>query len=276
MNTEKIEQIKLSELIPFSDHPFKIRQDDEMVQITESIRENGVITPVLARPRESDGFELISGHRRLSACRSLGIDSMPVIIRNMTDEEAIIAMIDSNLQREHILPSEKAFAYKMKMKAQNRQGQRTDLTSCPVGTELPKEDSRRQIYRYIRLTQLIPELLQMVDEQKIAFRPAVESSYLTEQEQCCLLDSMQINDCTPSHAQAIRLKKLAQEGLLTADKIGEILSEPKPNQQEQYKFGRDDIRKYFPKGYTDKQVYDAVFKALELLKRQRERSRGTR
>lgn len=206
----------------------------------------------------------------------LGIDTMPVMVREMNDIEAVITMADSNLQRENVLPSEKAFAYKMKMDAQNRQGQRTDLTSCQAGTKLESENSKRQIYRYIRLTELIPEILQMVDENKIAFTPAVELSYLSADEQYNLLDSMQRNDCTPSHAQAIQLKKLSQDGLLTKDKINDILSELKPNQQEQYKFKRDEIRKYFPKSYSDKQVYDSVFKALELLKRQRERNRDSR
>ncbi|HZJ78050.1 MAG TPA: ParB/RepB/Spo0J family partition protein [Clostridia bacterium] len=273
---EKIQQINLSELKPFNNHPFKIRQDDEMEQITESIKEYGVITPALARPMPEAGYELISGHRRMEACKMLGIDTMPVMVREMNDIEAVITMADSNLQRENVLPSEKAFAYKMKMDAQNRQGQRTDLTSCQAGTKLESENSKRQIYRYIRLTELIPEILQMVDENKIAFTPAVELSYLSADEQYNLLDSMQRNDCTPSHAQAIQLKKLSQDGLLTKDKINDILSELKPNQQEQYKFKRDEIRKYFPKSYSDKQVYDSVFKALELLKRQRERNRDSR
>lgn len=276
MKTEKIQQINLSELKPFENHPFRIRQDDEMAQITESIREYGVITPALARPLENGKYELVSGHRRLEACKALGMDTIPVMIREMSDTEAVITMADSNLQRENILPSEKAFAYKMKMEAQNRQGQRTDLTPCQAGTKLESENSKRQIYRYIRLTELIPEILQMVDENKIAFTPAVELSYLSADEQGDLLDSMQINDCTPSHAQAIQLKKLSQDGLLTKDKMNDILSELKPNQQEQYKFKRDEIRKYFPKSYTDKQVYDDVFKALELLKRHRERNRDSR
>ena len=276
MKIEKIEQIKILDLKPFENHPFKIRQDDEMAQITESIKEYGVITPALARPMPEAGYELVSGHRRLEACKALGIDTIPVMIREMSDREAVIAMADSNLQRENVLPSERAFAYKMKMDAQNRQGQRTDLTSCQAGTKLESENSKRQIYRYIRLTNLIPDLLQMVDESKIAFTPAVELSYLSADEQCNLLDSMQLNDCTPSHAQAIQLKKLSQDGLLTKDKMNDILSELKPNQQEQYKFKRDEIRKYFPKSYTDRQVYDDVFKALELLKRHRERNRDSR
>lgn len=269
----KIEKIKLSELQSFVNHPFKIRQDDEMAQMRESIREYGILTPILARPLENSGYEVISGHRRLAICKELGVKVIPTIVREMTNEEAVIAMVDSNLQRENVLPSEKAFAYKMKLQAQNRQGQRTDLTSCQVGTRLGNEDSKRQIYRYIRLTELLPEILQMVDEKKIAFNPAVELSYLSPDEQKVLLNIMQIEDCTPSHSQAIRLKKLSHEGLLNGEQISEIIREPKPNQQDQYKFKREDIRKFFPKSYSDKQIYDAVFKALELLKKQLERGR---
>ena len=213
------------------------------------------------------GYELISGHRRLAACQVLGIETMPVIIREMSDDEAVIAMVDANLQREHILPSEKAFAYKMKLDAIKHQG----VTSRQVGekllsvTQVSKEsdDSERQIQRYIRLTYLIPELLSMVDEGKIAFNPAVEISYLDKAEQRVLLNAMELNDCTPSHAQSIRLKKLSQEGVLQDRTIYDILAEQKPNQQEQYKFKREDIRKYFPKSYTDKQVCDTVIKLLE-------------
>jgi len=241
-----------------------------MAQMRESIREYGVITPILARPIES-AYEVVSGHRRLAICKELCLETLPVVVREMTNEESVVAMVDSNLQRENVLPSEKAFAYKMKLEAENRQGQRTDLTSCQVGTKLENDDSKRQVYRYIRLTELIPEILQMVDKGKIAFNPAVEISYLTESEQRALLNIMQIEDCTPSHSQAIRLKKLSQEGKLDREQISEIISEAKPNQQEQYRFKREEIRKYFPKSYSDKQIYEAVFNALEMLKRQRER-----
>ncbi len=277
---EKVKDIPLCELHPFKDHPFKIQSNEEMKHLIESIKKFGTITPALARPLSEGGYELISGHRRLAACQVLGIETMPVIIREMTDDEAVIAMVDANLQRETILPSEKAFAYKMKLDALNHQG----ITSRQVGekllsvTQISKDnnESERQIHRYIRLTHLIPELLSMVDENKIAFNPAVELSYLSHSEQFILLDAIKQNDCTPSHAQSIRLKKLSQEGTLNRDTIFEILAEQKPNQQEQYKFKREDIRKYFPKSYTDKQVYDTVIKLLEQWQRKRERDREAR
>ena len=277
---EKVKDIPLCELHPFKDHPFKIQSNEEMKHLIESIKKFGTITPALARPLSEGGYELISGHRRLAACQVLGIETMPVIIREMTDDEAVIAMVDANLQRETILPSEKAFAYKMKLDALNHQG----ITSRQVGekllsvTQISKDnnESERQIHRYIRLTHLMPELLSMVDENKIAFNPAVELSYLSHSEQFILLDAIKQNDCTPSHAQSIRLKKLSQEGTLNRDTIFEILAEQKPNQQEQYKFKREDIRKYFPKSYTDKQVYDTVIKLLEQWQRKRERDREAR
>ena len=277
---EKIQNIPLSELRPFKNHPFKIENNEEMERMCESIKRVGAITPALARPLPEGGYELISGHRRLAACQLLGIETMPVIIREMSDDEAIITMVDANLQRESIAPSEKGFAYKMKRDALNHQGVASPqvgeklLTAEKIGYE--SGDSKNQVLRYIRLTYLIPELLSKVDDGQIAFNPAVEISYLTQSEQTVLLDAMEQNDCTPSHAQAIRLKKLSQDGLLTDKAIQDIVSEEKPNQQEQFKFKRDDIRKYFPKSYTDKQVYDEVFKALELLKRRRERSHDAR
>ena len=277
---ERVKEIPLTELHPFKDHPFKIQNDDEMKRLMESIQKFGTLTPALARPLPEGGYELISGHRRLAACQVLGIETMPVIIREMSDDEAVIAMVDANLQREHILPSEKAFAYKMKLEAIKHQG----ITSRQVGekllsvTQVSKEsdDSERQVQRYIRLTYLIPELLEMVDDGKIAFNPAVEISYLEQSEQRVLLNAMELNDCTPSHAQAIRLKKLSQEGVLQDQTIYDILAEQKPNQQEQYKFKREDIRKYFPKSYTDKQVCDTVIKLLEQWQRRRERDRDSR
>jgi len=278
---ERVKDIPLCELHPFRDHPFKIQNNEEMKHLIESIKKFGTITPALARPLPEGGYELISGHRRLAACQVLGIETMPVIIREMTDDEAVIAMVDANLQRETILPSEKAFAYKMKLDAIKHQG----VSSSQLGTRLIRSDekvaldageSRNQIQRYIRLTHLIPELLSMVDENKIAFNPAVEISYLEQSEQRVLLNAMELNDCTPSHAQAIRLKKLSQEGVLQDQTIYDILAEQKPNQQEQYKFKREDIRKYFPKSYTDKQVYDTVLKLLEQWQRKRERDREAR
>lgn len=278
---ERVKEIPLYELHPFKTHPFKIQNDDEMKRLIESIQKFGTLTPALARPLPEGGYELISGHRRLAACQVLGIETMPVIIREMSDDEAVIAMVDANLQREHILPSEKAFAYKMKLDAIKHQG----VSSSQLGTKLIRSDekvamdageSRNQVQRYIRLTYLIPELLEMVDDGKIAFNPAVEISYLDKAEQQVLLDAMEQNDCTPSHAQSIRLKKLSQEGVLQDQTIYDILAEQKPNQQEQYKFKREDIRKYFPQSYTDKQVCDTVIKLLEQWQRRRERDRDSR
>ena len=278
---ERVKEISLNELHSFRDHPFKIQNDEEMKRLIESIQKFGTLTPALARPLPEGGYELISGHRRLAACQVLDIETMPVIIREMSDDEAVIAMVDANLQREHILPSEKAFAYKMKLDAIKHQG----ISSSQVGTRLIRSDervaidageSRNQVQRYIRLTYLIPELLEMVDDGKIAFNPVVEISYLDKAEQRVLLNAMELNDCTPSHAQAIRLKKLSQEGVLQDQTIYDILAEQKPNQQEQYRFKREEIRKYFPKSYTDKQVCDTVIKLLEQWQRRRERDRDSR
>lgn len=277
---ERVKNIPLDELHPFKNHPFKILNNEEMERMIESIRKVGTITPALARPLPDGGYELISGHRRLAACQVLGIETMPVIVREMSDDEAVIAMVDANLQRETILPSEKAFAYKMKLEAIKHQG----VTSRQVGekllsvTQVSKDsnDSERQIQRYIRLTYLIPELLSMVDDNKIAFNPAVEISYLDRDEQLTLLDAINMNDCTPSHAQSIRLKKMSQDGLLTADAVYAVLSEEKPNQKEQIKLPRDELRKYFPQNYSDEQIKRDILKGLELLKRQRERNRDAR
>lgn len=277
---ERVQNIPLSELHPFKDHPFKVQNNEEMERMIESIRKVGAITPALARPLPDGGYELISGHRRLAACQVLGIETMPVIVREMSDDEAVIAMVDANLQRETILPSEKAFAYKMKLEAIKHQG----VASAQVGQKLlsveivadDAGESRNQIKRYIRLTYLIPELLSMVDENKIAFNPAVEISYLDKSEQRVLLDAMELNDRTPSHAQSIRLKKLSQQGVLDDQMIYAVMSEEKPNQQEQIKFKREDLKKYFPAGYTDEQMRRDIIKGLELLKRQRERNRAAR
>ena len=277
---ERVQNIPLSELHPFKDHPFKVQNNEEMERMIESIRKVGAITPALARPSPDGGYELISGHRRLAACQVLGIETMPVIVREMSDDEAVIAMVDANLQRETILPSEKAFAYKMKLEAIKHQG----MTSVQLGQKLlsrssvaaDAKTSETQIQRYIRLTYLIPELLSMVDDNKIAFNPAVEISYLDMLEQRVLLDAMNLNDCTPSHAQSIRLKKLSQDGVLDDQMIYAVMSEEKPNQQEHIKFKREDLKKYFPAGYTDEQMRRDIIKGLELLKRQRERNRDAR
>ena len=277
---ERVKEIPLTELYPFKNHPFKIQNNGEMKLLIESIQKFGTLTPALARPVPEGGYELISGHRRLAACQVLGIETMPVIVRNMSDDEAVIAMVDANLQREHILPSEKAFAYKMKLDAIKHQGKASvQVAEKFLSVEKVADDageSKDQVRRYIRLTYLIPELLEMVDENKIAFNPAVEISYLDQSEQRVLLNAMELNDCTPSHAQAIRLKKLSQEGVLQDQTIYNILAEQKPNQQEQYKFKREDIRKYFPKNYTDKQICDIVIKLLEQWQRRRERDRDSR
>ncbi len=276
---ERVKEIPLEELHPFKDHPFKVQSGEEMERMIESIRRFGTLTPGLARPLPEGGYELVSGHRRLAACQALGMKTMPVIVREMTDDEAVIAMVDANLQREHILPSEKAFAYKMKLEAMNHQG----IASGQVGQKWSREimaedapDSGRQIQRYIRLTHLIPELLSMVDDGKIAFNPAVELSYLEPAEQKTLLDAMTMNDCTPSHAQAIRLKKMAQEGVLGEQDIYDVMSEEKPNQAEQLRFRREDFKEFFPPRYTDEQIKRDILKGLELLKRQRERNRDAR
>ncbi len=247
-----------------------------MERIKESIREYGVLTPAIAR--EKDGrYELISGHRRLAACKALGMELLPVILRDMTDDEAVICMVDANLQREHILPSEKAFAYKMKYEALSHQG----TTSRQVGAKLrtseymaqDADESARQIQRYIRLTRLIPPILQMVDDRRIAFNPAVELSYLTEGQQESLAAAMELCDCTPSHAQAIQMKKLSQDGKLTEATINRMLSEEKPNQKEQIRLPVERIERFFPKGYTTRQKEDTIIKLLSEWQRKRERMR---
>ena len=246
----------------------------------ESIRKVGAIIPALARPLTDGGYELISGHRRLAACQVLGLETMPVIVREMPDDEAVIAMVDANLQRETILPSEKAFAYKMKLDAIKHQGRTSvQVAEKLLSVEKVAEDageSKDQVRRYIRLTYLIPELLSMVDENKIAFNPAVEISYLEQSEQRVLLNAMEMNDCTPSHAQSIRLKKMSQDGVLNNEQIYAVMSEEKPNQQEQIKFKKEELKKYFPPSYTDAQMRKDIIKGLELLKRQRERNRDAR
>lgn len=282
---ERVKILPVNELVPFKDHPFKILDDEDMHKLVESIKEYGVYTPLMARPLpDGNGYELISGHRRLAACESLGIEKIPVIVRNMSDDEAVIAMVDANLQRESVLPSEKAFAYKMKLEAMKRQGKRNDLASNQLGRKLETAeiigqktgDSKNQVRRYIRLTHLIPELLEKVDNGKIAFNPAVEISFLTEEEQTMLNEAMELNDCTPSHAQTIRLKKLSHDSELTEETINEIMSEEKPNQREQIKFDREDFRKYFPSHYTNEQIKRDILEGLRLLKRKKERNMDAR
>ena len=277
---ERIQEILITEIDGFPEHPFHVDMDDAMREMVESVKRFGVLSPVVARQKEDGRYELISGHRRKKACELAGIEKMPVIVRNMDRDEAIIFMVDSNLQRERLLPSEKAFSYKMKLDAMKRQGARTDLTSVPMAQKLTSREllaeksgeSQDQVRRYIRLTELTPDLLKMVDEGKIAFRPAVELSYLSKEEQASLLMTMESEVCTPSLAQAIKIKKFSQEGRLNDDVMLSILSEEKPNQKEVYKLPKERLDKYFPKGTPPEKIEEIIFKALELY-RKRERSR---
>ena len=277
---EHVQEIPIAEIDGFPEHPFHVDMDDAMREMVESIKRFGVLSPAVARQKEDGRYELISGHRRKKACELAGIERMPVIVRNMDRYEAIIFMVDSNLQRERLLPSEKAFSYKMKLDAMKRQGARTDLTSVPMAQKLTSREllaeksgeSQDQVRRYIRLTELTPDLLKMVDEGKIAFRPAVELSYLSKEEQASLLMTMESEVCTPSLAQAIKIKKFSQEGRLNDDVILSILSEEKPNQKEVYKLPKERLDKYFPKGTPPEKIEEIIFKALELY-RKRERSR---
>lgn len=268
----RIEKINLNKIKEFKNHPFKVKDDEQMERLVESIKENGVLNPILVREREDKTFEIISGHRRKRAVELINMKEIPCIVRNLTDDEATILMVDSNLQREEILPSEKAFAYKMKMEAMKRQGQRTDLTSTPLVEKLDANgkleeevgESREQIRRFIRLTNLIPEILQMVDDKKIAFRPAVEISYLTGDEQNILLDVMNYNENTPSLAQAIYLKKQSQEKQLTDEKIEEIMEQQKPNQIEKIKISRQRLRNIIPKNVvTEHEIEDFIFMCIQ-------------
>ena len=280
----RAEHLPIEKLHAFENHPFQVRDDDQMEQLVWSILSQGVLTPIVVRPLENDEYEVISGHRRVRACQKAGIAEIPALIYPLDRDAAAIALVDSNLHREQILPSEKAFAYKMKLEAMNRRGQRTDLTSSQLATKLDtaaeigkqQGESRDKVYRYIRLTNLIPEILTKVDNGEIAISPAVEISYLTEAEQYTLLDSMEQNDCTPSHAQTIRMKKLSQQGQLDNDTIYSIMAEEKPNQKEQIRLRREDLRKYFPPGYPEEKIRQDITKALELLLRQRQRNRDAR
>ena len=283
---ERIQDIPIAEIDDFPNHPFHVDIDDAMREMAESVKRFGVLSPAVARQKENGRYELISGHRRKKACELAGIDKMPVIVRNMDRDEAIIFMVDSNLQRERLLPSEKAFSYKMRLEAMKRKAGRPTLNNySPVGNNLQEKpssheladiagESKNQIFRYIRLTELIPDLLQIVDDGKIAFRPAVELSYLTKEEQASLHEAMESEDCTPSLAQAIKIKKFSQEGRLSDDVILSILSEEKPNQREVYRLPKERIDKYFPKGTPSEKIEEIICKALELYRR-RERSRET-
>lgn len=279
--------LPLDQIGDFPNHPFKVRQDDAMMEMMESVQLHGVLVPGLVRQLADGSYQMVSGHRRKLASRLAGLDTLPCIVRDLTDDEAIIVMVDSNLQRERVLPSEKAFAYKMKLDAMRRQGQRTDLTSTPVVEKLKGKDalssaivgktsgdSYEQVRRFIRLTNLIPEILDMVDDGRIAFRPAVELSYLAEQEQCALYDTMGCEDCTPSLAQAIKMKAFSRDGKLTDAVILSIMEEEKPNQKEQFRIPKERISKYFKPGTPARTMEDTIIKALDYYrKRQREMER---
>lgn len=281
----KIRDIPISEIDEFPDHPFKVLMDEDMEQLVDSIKRNGVMTPATVRLKEDGRYELISGHRRKKACELAGLDTLKCEVKEFSRDEAIIVMVESNLQRTTILPSEKAFAYKMRLEAMNRQGKRTDLTCSPMGNKLQGKkssdelaekvgESKNQIFRYIRLTELVPEILQMVDERQIAFRPAVEISYLSEEQQYTLLEAMEYNDATPSLAQAIKMKKYMQEGKLTDGVISSIMEEEKPNQREKPAFRDERITKLIPKSVLKGKESDFVVKALEFYNRHLQRSKA--
>ena len=281
--TEQIQQIPIAELHPFKNHPFKVLDDEAMQRTVESVAQFGVLAPLIARPREEGGYEIISGHRRQHAAQLAGLTTLPVIVRNMSDEEAVIKMVDSNLQREHILPSERAFAYKMKLEAIKNQGARSDLTSGQIGQKLQGTisrdivaqeagDSSRNVQRFIRLTNLIPELLDLVDQKKISFNPAVELSYLTAAEQRDFLEAMQDTQNAPSLSQAQRIKKLSQEGKCTYDAMFDIMGEEKKAEMDRVTIKNEVLRKYFPRSYTPKQMQDTIIKLLEQWQKKRQRS----
>ena len=276
---EQVQQIPIDELHPFTNHPFKVLDDEAMTRTVESIAQYGVLAPLIARPRPEGGYEIISGHRRQYAAKLAGLDTLPVIVRQMSDDAAVILMVDSNLQREHILPSERALAYKMKLEALKNQGARSDLTSCQVGTKFRADESlaedsgesARNVQRFIRLTNLIPELLDMVDEKKIAFNPAVELSYLDESQQRDFLEAMNDTQNAPSLSQAQRLKKLAQEGHFSYDVAFAVMGEEKKDELDKVIIKNDTLRKYFPRSYTPKQMEDTIIKLLEQWQRKQQR-----
>ncbi len=276
---ERVQKIPISELVPFKDHPFKVVEDEAMLRTTESIAQYGVLTPLIARPLEDGTYEIISGHRRVHAAQAAGLTEVPVIVRDMDDDAATVLMVDSNLQREYILPSERAFAYKMKNEALNHQGQRSDLTSVQVEQKLSAREqmaketgqSQATIFRFIRLTHLIPELLDLVDQKKISFNPAVELSYLKPTEQEMFLSVMEWSQNAPSLSQAQRLKKLSQEGKLTPDAMREIMNEVKKGDLERVTFRNETLRKYFPRSYTAQQMQDQIIKLLEQWQKRKQR-----
>jgi len=276
---EQVQQIPIEELFPFKEHPFKVLDDEAMQRTVESVAQYGVLAPLIARPRPEGGYEIISGHRRQHAAELAGLDTLPVIVREMTDDAAVLLMVDSNLQREHILPSERAFAYKMKLEALKNQGARSDLTSSQVGMKLQAldivgqeaGDSRNQVHRFIRLTNLIPELLDLVDEKKISFNPAVELSYLDEAQQRDFLQAMDETQNAPSLSQAQRMKKLAQEEKFTYEAAFAIMGEAKKDELDKVVIKNDTLKKYFPRSYTPRQMEDVIIKLLEQWKRRQQR-----
>ena len=280
---EKVISLSASLLEPFQGHPFRVASGEEMEQLKESIREYGVLSPLLVRPRGDGRYEIVSGHRRKAACEALGITELPVLVRNMTDDEAVILMVDSNIQREHILPSEKAFAYKMKMEAMKHQGARSDLTSGQLGPKLRTDqqvaedagESRKQVQRYIRLTHLIPPILQMVDDYQIAFNPAVEISYLTEEHQRMLKEEMDACQATPSLTQSRTLKQMSQTGTLTREYLHHLLTEEKPNQRQKFFLNQEDVQQYFPKHYTPQQMQQVILHLLHTWQHKRGYNKDT-
>lgn len=277
---ERVQEIPLDQLKPFKNHPFKVRDDQRMLDTVDSIREYGVLVPAIARPDPEGGYELISGHRRKRGCEMAGLQTMPVIIRDLDDDAAVLVMVDSNIQREELLPSERAFAYKMKLEALKHQGARSDLTSSQLGTKLRADEllaqqageSRNQVQRFIRLTELISELLDMVDERKLAFNPAVEVSYLKRDEQRMLLEAMDAEQTTPSLSQAQRLKKFSQEGKLTEEAMSAIMSEEKKSEMDKVTLRSDTLRRYFPKSYTPKQMEQTIIRLLDVWQKQRQKN----
>ena len=276
---ERVQEIPLDQLKPFRNHPFKVCDDQRMLDTVDSIREYGVLVPAIARPDPEGGYELISGHRRKRGCEMAGLQTMPVIIRNLDDDAAVLVMVDSNIQREELLPSERAFAYKMKLEALKHQGARSDLTSMQVAQKLSVQKvgddagvSKDQVRRFIRLTELISELLDMVDERKLAFNPAVEVSYLKRDEQRMLLEAMDAEQTTPSLSQAQRLKKFSQEGRLTEEAMSAIMSEEKKSDMDKVTLRSDTLRRYFPKSYTPKQMEQTIIKLLDVWQKQRQKN----
>lgn len=280
LQTEQIQQLPIDELHPFVNHPFKVQDDEAMAETVESISQHGILSPLIARPRAEGGYEIISGHRRQYAAKKAGLDTVPVIVRNMTDDDAIILLVDSNIQRENILPSERAFAFKMKMDAIKRQGARSDLTSAQVAPKLSSEKigedsgmSKDTVKRYIRLTNLIPKLLELVDDKKISFTPAVELSYLDAKQQCDFMEVMDTTQNAPSLSQAQRIKKLAQQGKFSYDAVYDIMNEVKKSELDTVTIKNETLRKYFPRSYTPRQMEEKIIQLLEAWQQQRQQAK---